>query len=316
MQATGLRPVSGTSANADVCQVLDGYCGSLGATGDNTLRDDMIAVAAETGLTTPQGSKMPLGGSRSSFLQGTLESEGAGLDVPPPSLPQKPTVTRDSRLDQAEVDAKNFFRVSDFGRLDVNDDVEVPAALVMNQVRSGRLGPVETVSVLGQAERNRLPALHGRKPDRPMFPIELEGVNIETRRTHHRSRLADLPTLLRQSEDGSDCLGGLDTSLTVQIGHQGGIGSLQLPVGPVMKGDAILLLGEPTDLTDGVKGGCELFGGRSKDLPLFGCWDQQEFDCPVHGRKIPYVGRKCKGGNSSRYLKATAPCDTMGPGPV
>ena len=290
VQATGLPAVTDLDPSPDVLQVFedDGAAGLHGD--DDLLREDVVAVAPEAGLSAAHLLQVPFGGLGARGLERPAETEVAFFDPPPTALTEEAVVGYDGGAGKAKVNADHIGRRSDLRRGHIYRDVEPPTPLAFDQVGGKRLASRPLLGEGGDREGHGHPSFGRREAHRRGRPVQFESVPVETRRASQRPGAADLPALKTQRECRLQGLGRFDAGLNVQVGDKSWKSGLEVPVGRMVQADAIVLVVLPAPSTAGIEGLGELRRGVGQRGSLFGSRLEYHSHRSIHTVILPYTG--------------------------
>lgn len=293
MQTTGLLAVADLGSTADVLEILQDNRSPMRAGLDDLLREHVIAVSTEPLLSAAHLPQVSLGGLCALGLEGTAEVEVAGLHRPPTLLPEEAVVGGDGGLGNAKVYADDLRIGSNLRRRQVNDDVEPPVAVALEKVAGQDSRASALFSIGEKLEGEAHAALCGRKPNRPVRPIHLEGVLVEAGRTLRRPRGRYLAPLTPQNEYTPQGFRRFDAGLAMQVRDECRVAFLQRVVGGVVKADTVFLVMRPAVGADLVEDGAEEACGLCEGCGLFRSGLKKYANGAVHARIMPYVPTLC-----------------------
>ncbi len=156
---------------------------------DNFLCKNVVAIAAETSESLPNGFETPLGRLGAFHLKLGAKLEETVFYDPPIRFAQEKTFAGDGRDNDTTVDAMDGIFVLALGFwngwfLDGRLDVDMQNPIVLERAlkfRAARLHACETLCILIEAERNSLEsAADHREVDALFVPVKFETACIES----------------------------------------------------------------------------------------------------------------------------------------
>ncbi len=228
----------------------------------DTLRNDVIAVAAEPELPAPEDSQPAFCRFRPFGLTLPFLPEDFGLDVPPASLSEELSIGGDGRAANPEIHADDMIAEL------LDDDMQPPLIITPDQIGGAYHVIFHALGIGRRFEAYRLSALGGGESDSLAFPIHPKCMDVVPRRTEPGIWAVRLTFLSEPGKGRFDRLRGFHPCLNVQVAHQGGEFGLEQPVREVMKLDPVLFFRLPSGAADGIEGGGEESGGFRQHLSL------------------------------------------------
>ncbi len=280
-----MLPDTGT----DIGEILDHKRAAGWRRVDDVPTQHMVAVMAKTSLFAPHFAQVAPGRPGAFRLQGAAQTKITSLNFTPALLTQEMVVAGDGRRRYAQVHANDIGRSRDVRGGYIDDDVQPPTTIAVDQVGGYHLAADVLGGIGRNMKRKRHPTSSGGQTDGVRLPVNLERVDIVTRWTERCLGCRDLPTLASQGEHTLHGFRSLAPGLNVQIAHQVGVFGLEGAVRGMVQSDAILLAILPAISTDFIEGQREEAHRLSECLRLFfGCIEQHT-DRPIRKQNIPYV---------------------------
>lgn len=241
----------------------------------NAAGDDVVAVAAETGLLATEDLQPAFSRFGPFGLALPLLPKQLCFNVLPSFLSEESPFAGNSRAVDAKIDANHgIIRLNDW-RLGLDDDMKEKASVSMNEVGSTDLAGGRPSERRRQMKWSGDSSGSRRHFDRMACPINLERVDVVAWRTRTRMRAGCRAPLIAAGEHRLDRLRRFDAGLNVQVAYKAWQLGFERLVCQVMQLDTVFLIGIPRRFAHGVESGGELtrrfkhrrhlFGGRRQE---------------------------------------------------
>ena len=277
-----VRPSASLGVLPDVREVLeDERVAGLDRL-DQPLREDVVAVAAETCQTVAETPKMSTGRSGAFALEPAAKREQSFFDGPPSGIAQEFSVAHYGGAADATIHTHGVSRIYMVGNLLLHDDVQKPAFLLPNEVCGANLKPLESLGVFVEENRKLDPAADRRQPRRAV-PVEPVRAGVESDGGIRGLWAAYFSALLRPFTDGLESLDRLPSCRDHKLAGQIELVS-EIGVSHSVELDAVRGLRIPPCFGHDVEGRSVLTDGLGQPLSLRGINDEPQSDglCDSH----------------------------------
>lgn len=289
VKTPGLFTMTNSHPGPDVLQVFQDDCPASWCALNNLLAQHVVAVLTEPERLASELPQVAASALAAALLESATQLEPPGLDVAPGVLAQEASVGGDGGLRQTQVNPDHYIRGRNFRRGNRDHDVQPPPSLSEEQVRHADLSAAIPLRIGGQVEGDSGTPGSSGQADGSLFPVHLEGVDVESRRTQGRPGSGYLASLLEQGQGGPHRFGSLDASLDVEVTHKRRVLTFHSPVGLAVKGDAVSLSVLPAIGADSIEGPGELPCGLGQGLGLLRSRLQENSNRSIHRMMIPYA---------------------------
>jgi hypothetical protein len=191
---------------SDAGQVLEDERVAWAHQPDQSLREHMIAVAAETCQSVVESAKMPTRRSGAFALEPAAKREESFFDGSPTRIAEESSVARYGGTLDSAIHANSFPSVFILSNLLLDDDMQEPTLRPLDEISRARLEPFECLGVTVEEERHFDPTANHRELD-DAAPVKPERAGIESDGGLLGLWTTDLAALFRSLADG---LEGLD----------------------------------------------------------------------------------------------------------
>lgn len=293
-KAPGVKPSFGFTppcpdSGADVSEVFNHDSSAGGDAFQNRSRENVVAIPSEALLTPSEVSKVPFSTLRPIGLQSLSQAETPFDDFLPVAVSVKAIIRANGWSGDAEVNPDRL-PIRDKGHIGKFDnDMQIKSSLTKYQVGGGSRRADSIVSVIRKGEGYMLPADSGRKVDSFRFPVNLEGVQVISRRTHHRLWAESLKPLLRPGYSRPNRLRSLLASLNVQVRDKSGISHFAVSVSQAVQGIGIAIPLVPAYFADGIKRVRELGNRILQGFNLLAARIKPDLYRSIHTDTLPYA---------------------------
>lgn len=294
MQEAFIRGLAlGFDAAPNVGQVFKDNCAPWFSRLNNVFTEHMITVAPKPRLLLAHVAQVALGTLGPGFLQGSSQFEAPLFDPSPTFLSQERIATGDSRLSNAQINAKDIVDRFDNGRWKIDHDMQPPGAIALNQVSGGRRITCVRQGIVRHGKRECQAALCGGQAYRLGIPRNFVGVHVVAWWAARSMWNRDLPTLAFQGQGAFNRLRRFDAGLNVQVTDERRRLSFTGIIGRVMQSNAVLFFMRQAIRTDSIERLCKEARGFGQGSSLFGSWVKFDAHRSVHVQSIPYTVRFC-----------------------
>ena len=254
---------------------------------DQPLREDVIAVAAETCQTVVEATKVPLGRSGAFALEPTAKREQSFFDGSPARIAEEGSITGYGGTLDAAINADDLSRLLNIGHLLLDDDMQEPALGLPDEISGAGLESLKSLGVYIEEDRNLDPPSDHSEAGRPV-PIEPVRAGVESNGGFVRPWAFALSSSPYSLADGFERLDGFHASRDHKLTGKASLLSdrivshpvyldavcgTRIPSGPGGKVECVRVLpnrmGEPLAL-GGVNDELEPDGLRDDHLPPSG----------------------------------------------
>jgi len=281
-------PARGFAPSSDVGEVFHNDSGPWLNAFEDRSRKNVIAIPSEALFTPSEASKVPFGRLSAFGLQRTSEAKGA-LDhffhVP---IAVKTVVRSNGWPGNTEVNTNSLPPRDKLNVRNIDHNMQKEPALAVDEVSRGSRTTDCILSIFIEFERYLHPTTCCRHADNTLIPVQLEGVQIITRRTGCRLRTRYQPSPFYQGIRRLQRLGCFPYCLYVQIRDKGRKISLAGAVSKSMQvvGISIPLL--PANATDAIKRLGKLLDRLAQSICLFWRRQKSNSDSSIHKYIIPH----------------------------
>lgn len=283
------------ASSPDVGQVLDHNGGSWLNAFEDRSGKHVVAIPSEALFSPSEASKVPSGRFRTIGLQRTFESEDSPdyfLHVP---VAMKAIIRGNCGASDTEINSDSLAVRGECDIRQVDNDVKENSPLPVNKISGSGRTPHRILGISRESKGHLNPTTSGGQVHDAILPVDVEGVQVEARRTEERLRASGLQALLLSGYRRLHGFGGLLPGLNMQVGDQLGGRGLTVPVGQAMKCIGIALTLLPTHAAYGIERLGELPYRFKQSLSLFLRRLKPDANRSIHVCIIPYT---------SHYLQA------------
>ena len=282
-KAPGVQPPSllflGLDSGSNICEVFEGYYSALLNRTDNTFRQNVVTVLAETFQLAGQLLEMSFGRMGSLSLQGSTKSEYPIFNMFPVFLSKELICAGDCWAFDTQIDSDNFAIWLSIWKLFFDNDMKPQsAAFVLTEV-GGCHSPCQIATLVGvEYQSYPLSPIYAGEGGVSILEFDIGAAGVVPDGASFGFGARDLFLFSLKCAGGSKSLRSFEPGGNNQLGWQVGLLSFR-SVGRVMQLNAIDSFFWPTYLTHTIEGVSELpyRGFECCILLWFGL--ELEFDC-------------------------------------
>jgi hypothetical protein len=298
-KAPRVEPPLGFSApsftsSPDVGQVLDHNGSSWLNAFEDRGRQNVVTIPSEALLTPSEASKVPSGRLRTIGLQGTSKAKCTFDNFLHMPVAMKAIVGGNRRVSDTEVNSDSLATGNKGNFRQAEYDVKEKSPLPVNKISGSGRTPHRILGISRESKEHLTSTTGGSQIHDALLPVDVEGVEVEARRTEERLRAFRFQALLLSGYRRLHRFGGLLPGLNMQVGDQFGERGLTVPVGQAMKRVGIALTLLPTHAAHGVERLGKLPHRFMQSLSLFLRRLKPDANRSIHICIIPYIGQYLK----------------------